>query len=289
MRQFKREPADRGPLVTATGLREIHTIIRADYRAPRLVTDVGSNLMPGAFFAEQSGDPSGIPAIFGVGVPGDGHEARPDLKADSPEPHEIRRLSPRKLERVRAVWDSAVRGIDDRLPEHAEDGSEVLPSATVAWMKNVGAGGCCLLLQSPVDTIYSGNLIAMRIAEEQRINWQLGVIRWLRYDDPDSATVGVQYLAQACVPVDIRSFAPVDGVAEGVHPGLFFHKRGEAGTGCLLFAAGALPSGVRVSFNTGRARYNVMFTTVYPKSPVFSQAEFSLHDGASSSGQPAAM
>jgi len=289
MRQFKREPADRGPLVTATGLKAIHTMIRADYRAPRLVTDVGSDLMPGAFFAEHSDDPSGIPAIFGLGVPGDAHEARTDLNADSPEPREIRRLSPTKLQRVHAVWDSAVRRIDDRVPEYAEDGSEALPSATVAWMKNVGAGGCCLLLQSPVDTICSGNLIAMRVAEEQRINWQLGVIRWLRYDDPDCATVGVQYLTQACVPVDIRSFAPVDGAAEGIHPGLFFHKRGEAGTGCLLFAAGTLPAGVRVSFSTGGTRYSVMFKAVHPKSHVFSQADFSLQDGASISDQSVAM
>lgn len=289
MRQFKREPADRGPLVTATGLREIYTIIRADYRAPRLVTDVGSDLMPGAFFAEDTDDPSGIPSIFGVGVPGLGQETRPHLNADSLEPQEIRRLSPRKLERVHAVWESAVRGIDGRAPEYDEAGNELLPSATVAWMKNVGAGGCCLLLQSPADTIYSGNLIAMRIAEEQRINWQLGVIRWLRYDDPDSATVGVQYLTQACVPVEIRSFAPVEGVADGVHPGLFFHKRGEPGAGCLLFAAGTLPAGVRVTFRVGGMGHSVMLTTVHPESHLYSRAEFSLQERASDRDQPAVM
>lgn len=287
MRQFKREPADRGPLVTATGLKEIHAMIRADYRAPRLVTDVDSDLMPGAFFAEDSDDPSAIPAIFGVGTVGSGQQVRPDLNADSPEPREIRRLSPRKLERVRAVWHSAVRGIDGRVPEYDDEGNEVLPGATVAWMKNVGAGGCCLLLQSPVDMIYSGNLIAIRIAEEERINWQLGVIRWLRYDDPDTATIGVQYLTQACVPVDLRSGAPVQGGADGIHPGLFFRKPGEADAGCLLFAPGSLPAGVRVIFDLAGTRQNVMFKAVYPESHVFSRAEFSWRDGASVSNQPA--
>ncbi len=289
MRQFKREPADRGPLVTATGLKEIHTMIRADYRAPRMVTDVDSDLMPGAFFAEDSDDPSVIPSIFGVGVPGGGHEARPELNADASEPREIRRLSPRKLQRVHAVWDSAVRGIDGREPEYDAEGNEVLPSATVAWMKNVGAGGCCLLLQSPADTIYSGNLIAIRIAEDERISWQLGVIRWLRYDDPDTATIGVQYLTQACVPVDIRSTASVEGVAGGIQPGLFFHKRGETGAGCLLFAAGTLPAGVRVTFRIGGMGHNVMLKTVHPESHVYSRAEFSMQESASGRDQPAVM
>ncbi|TVP87772.1 MAG: hypothetical protein EA347_07075 [Thioalkalivibrio sp.] len=289
MRQFRREPADRGPLVTVTGLKEIHTMIRADYRAPRLVTDVDSDMMPGAFFAEDSDDPSTIPSIFGVGVPGGGQEARPELNADSSEPREIQRLSPRKLQRVHAVWDSAVRGVDGRVPEYDEEGNEVLPNATVAWMKNVGAGGCCLLLQSPVDTIYSGNLIAIRLAEEERISWQLGVIRWLRYDDADTATVGVQYLTQACVPVDIHSTAPVEGVAGGTHPGLFFHKRGEHGVGCLLFAAGSLPAGVRVTFRIGGMGHNVMLKTVHPESHVYSRAEFSMHESASGRDQPAAM
>jgi len=289
IRQFKREPADRGPLVTVTGLKAIHTMIRADYRAPRLVTDVDSDLMPGAFFAEDSDDPSAIPAIFGVGVPGGGQEARVELNADSAEPSEIRRLSPRKLQRVHAVWESAVRGIDGHEPEYDEEGNEVLPGATVAWMKNVGAGGCCLLLQSPADTIYSGNLIAIRLAEEERISWQLGVIRWLRYDDPDTATIGLQYLSQACVPVDIRSGGSVEGVAGGIEPGLFFHKRGEHGIGCLLFTPDAFPVGVRVSFAVGGTRYNVMFNTLHPESQVFSRAEFSLQDGSSVSDQPAAM
>ncbi len=276
MRQFKREPADRGPLVTATGLKGIHTMIRADYRAPRLVTGVDSDLMPGAFLAAANDNPSGIPAIFGVGAPGGGNETRPVVNADSVEPREIQRLSPRRLERLHTVWDSAVRGFDDRVPEYAEDGSEVLPGATVTWMKNVGAGGCCLLLQSPVDTIYSGNLIAIRTAEEERINWQLGVIRWLRFDDPDSATVGVQYLTQSCVPVDIRSVAPGEGTADGSHPALFFHKRGKSGAGCLLFAPGALPAGVRVTFSIGATRHSVMLETVHPESHAFNRAEFSL-------------
>jgi len=276
MRQFKREPADRGPLVTATGLKGIHTMIRADYRAPRLVTGVDSDLMPGAFLAAANDNPSGIPAIFSVGVPGGGNEARPALNAGFVEPREILRLSPRRLERLHAVWESAVRGFDDRVPEFAEDGSEVLPGATVAWMKNVGAGGCCLLLQSPVDTIYSGNLIAIRIAEEESISWQLGVICWLRYDDPDSATVGVQYLTQSCVPVDIRSVAAGEGVADGSHPALFFHKRGKSGAGCLLFAPGVLPAGVRVTFSIGATRHSVMLETVHPKGHAFNRAEFSL-------------
>ncbi|MGM0672825.1 MAG: hypothetical protein ACQETY_12125, partial [Pseudomonadota bacterium] len=94
---------------------------------------------------------------------------------------------------------------------------------------------------------------------------------------------------QACVPVDIRSTASVEGVAGGIQPGLFFHKRGETGAGCLLFAAGTLPAGVRVTFRIGGMGHNVMLKTVHPESHVYSRAEFSMQESASGRDQPAVM
>jgi len=282
MRQFKREPADMGPLVTVTGLHAIHRMIRADYRFRRSVTDVYSTILPGAYFAPESNDPDEIAAVFAV----DGilETTAPEVTfigASEFEPREVQVLSSRKLERLRAVWDSAVRALDSIGVEPVAEEEAVSSMATPGWLRNVGAGGCCLRLQAPDEAVSGGNLIAIRLANEERILWQAGVIRWLRYDEADTATVGVQYLAQACVPVDVFCLSAGDGVASGVQPGLFFRERGRPGAGSLLLSSEAFPAGVRVAFSIGNAKYNVMLESVRPESHVFSRADFTLLGNAS--------
>ncbi len=277
MRQFTREPADMGPLVTVTGLQAIHRMIRADYRFPRSVTDVYSTILPGAYFAPESNDPEEIPAVFVV--EGILETTAPEVTftgAGEAEAREVQILSPRKLERLRAVWDSALRALDSSAADAVAGDEGVSSTAIPGWLRNVGAGGCCLRLQAPDAAVFGGNLIAIRLASEERILWQAGVIRWLRYDAPDTATVGVQYLAQACVPVDVFCLSAGEGVASGVQPGLFFRERGRSGTGSLLLDSGAFPAGVRVAFSIGSAKCNVMLESVRPESHVFSRADFTL-------------
>ena len=281
MRQFRREPADVGPLVTVSGLHAIHRTILADYRFRRAVTDVYSDILPGAYFAAETNDPEEIPAVFAVGEGLEDSSVGATLTGEGgAEPREVELLSPKRLERLRAVWDSALRGLDSRDQAAAADRADVLPTVTPGWLKNVGAGGCCLRLQAPDDAVSGGNLIAIRVASKSRILWQVGAIRWLRYDSPDTATIGVQYLTQACVPVDVFCLSSGDGVVTGAQPGLFFRERGRLNAGSLLLAPGAFPAGVRVAFGIGGIKYNVMLDSVHPESHVFSRAEFTLQESA---------
>ena len=290
MRQFKREPADMGPLVTVTGLQAIHRMIRADYRFPRSVTDVYSTILPGAYFAPENNDPEAIPAAFVV----DGGLENTSAQAafantGGAEPREVSLLSPRRLERLRTVWDSAMGALDPQDQDAPAPQAAASAIATPGWIKNVGAGGCCLRLQDPGEAVHGGNLIAIRIANEERILWQAGVIRWLRYDSPDTATIGVQYLTQACVPVEVFCVSSCDGLVAGVQPALFFRDRGRPNTGSLLLASEAFPAGVRVTFGIGGVKHNVMLELVRPESHTFSRADFTLQDAVTHSATAGAL
>lgn len=290
MRQFRREPADAGPLVTASGLHDIHRMIRADYRFRRAVTDVYSTVLPGGYFASESNDPEEIPAAFVVDGGLEEIVAQVTFaSAGDAEPREVALLSPQRLERLRAVWDSAMAALDSRNQDAPGHHPTESPIATPGWIKNVGAGGCCLRLQAPGDAVFGGNLIAIRIANEERILWQTGVIRWLRYDGPDTATIGVQYLTQACVPVDVFCLSSGEGLAAGVQPALFFREHGRPNTGSLLFAAEAFPAGVRVTFGIGGVKHNVMLESVRPESHVFSRADVTLQNTVTASATAGAL
>ncbi len=275
MRQFRREPADFGPLITATGLPSIHAMIRADLGYQRALTDLDSDLLPGGLFAPEGGDPPQVSALLSMGGPGSiGPANRVSPNGEGPTTGtEIRHLSGRELQRVMRVWESAMRALDTASADSATAEKDAHP--TVSWLKNVGAGGCCLHLQSPADTIACGNLIAIRVTEQERTLWPLGVIRWLRYDDADGVTVGVQYLSQNCVPTEIRrDDSGTDG--PGMQPGLFLQEYGRGNTAILLQDSGTLGADQRIRFTLGGVEYTATLDSVRPESQTFWRVCFSL-------------
>jgi len=272
VRQFIREAADTGPVIAATGLKAIHTLIRADFAYHRSVDTVSSKLVPGVSFAPGGADPRSTPAgwapapqtgaaAHGMGLGG----------AAPPSSAAIRELQPKALERLMAVWESAVRELEAPAPEAepAPFSEDLRP--IVAWLKNVGAGGVCLRLQAPRPKIMGGHLIAIRMVEQEQLYWQLGLIRWLRHDDPEGVTVGVQLLAPACTPIDLQ---PLSGPAAGgtAHPGFFCTQRDKPGA-TLLFAPGAFTAGTHVAIEVAGERHAVALTSIDPQSHTCSRAE----------------
>jgi hypothetical protein len=280
MRQFRREPADFGPLITATGLQSIHAMIRADLGYQRTLTDLDSDLLPGGLFAPEGGDPQQVPSLLSLGDPGSlGPANRVSANGEDPTTAtEIGHLSDRALERVMRVWESALRALDTASADPAPVEIDARPRPTVSWLKNVGAGGCCLHLQSPADTIACGNLIAIRITEQERTLWPLGVICWLRYDDADGVTVGVQYLSQNCVPTEIR-LDEIGTDARAMQPGLFFQEYGRGNTAILLQDPGTLGADQRIRFTLGGVEYTATLDSVRPESQTFWRVGFSLGAG----------
>lgn len=289
-RQFKREPADFGPLITATGLRAVRAMMRADLAYQRTVTELDLDLLPGGLFAPESSDPAQLPAIlvFGGTATLDPQGAARHNGDGPPTGTEVHHLSGRELERIMRAWESALGAVDtptaDAEPADADGQLQTRP--TVSWLKNVGAGGCCLHLQSPSDTIICGNLIALRITEQERTLWPLGIIRWLRYEGTDGVTVGVQYLSQNSALTEI-SVDDADTGLRTTQPGLFFHEYGRGGAAILLESPGTLAPGASIRFSIGSQQHAATLTAIRPEGHALWRADFVPIDGPSDRADPA--
>jgi cyclic-di-GMP-binding protein len=271
-RRFQREPADFGPLITVTGLHAIRAMIGVDLAYQRTVTELDLDLLPGGLFAPEGNDAAHLPAILILGAPGarDPQSRVNTNGGDPPAATEVCHFSDRQLERVIRTWESALGAVDMQSvdAEPAETPGDSRPRPTVGWLKDVGAGGCCLHLQSPADTILCGNLIAIRITEQERTFWPLGMIRWLRYDGVDSVTVGVQYLSHNSLLTEV---SPDEGATQ---PGLFFHEYGKGHTAILLASPGALAPGARMAFSIGNVQHKVTLTSLRPEGHALWRVEF---------------
>lgn len=273
-RRFQRESADFGPLITVTGLHAIRAMMGADLAYQRTVTELDLDLLPGGLFAPEGNDPGHLPAILILGAPG-ARDPKSRVNTNGGDPltaTEVRHFSGQQLERVIRTWESALgavgMGSQSADAEPAETCGDSRPRPTVGWLKNVGAGGCCLHLQSPADTIFCGNLIAIRITEQERTFWPLGIIRWLRYDDADSVTVGVQYLSHNSLLTEV---SPDEGAAQ---PGLFFHEYGKGNTAILLESPGTLAPGGRFGFSVENEQNTVVLTSLRPEGHALWRVEF---------------
>jgi cyclic-di-GMP-binding protein len=281
--QFEYGPAHAGPMVSVTGLQESHALMRTDFGCQRSAMSVAGDLMPGGFFAPAADDPLGIPETFkaGLSAPDPGDQTSIGGKGPLAQPN-IDWLSPRRLQHVRDAWTAAEREVDR--PSHLQDLEEpneeeprenVNVEPTCAWLKNVGAGQVCVQLQAPAQRISGGDLIALRMVDQQRILWKPGVIRWLRCDREGNVTVGAEYLAHACWPIDIRLVDYVTPV-DVVHPALFFRQPGKVGVGALLFASNTFALGAHLAFDLVGRQHGVTLKSVRPVSHALSLTEFAL-------------
>jgi hypothetical protein len=272
--QFNDGPAHAGPFVAVTGLLESHALIHSDIHGKRSPSAVMSDLMPGGFFAASVDDPLGIPDVFKAGL---GYrEARGTMDIGGKAPpvmQEVQWLSPRRLQHMVETWESTLRGDDDQPLAGVASAATQSAMLTCAWLRNVGAGNVSLLLQAPTQGLASGSLLALRIADQEKILWKLGVIRWLRFGSDGHVSLGAEYLAEACWPTQLHLIdyeTPVDVV----RPGFFFRDRGRPEVGVLLFAPHAFPPGARVAFDLFGKEYIVTLKATRPVSHALSWGEF---------------
>jgi cyclic-di-GMP-binding protein len=275
-RRYSREPTDTGPIITVTGLQDIHALVRADYRHQRKVAIGEISGIQGGLSDPVSSGPGQIPAAFSVGIGGADDAQQFSLQVDGAgsrskdDPHF---LSDHEMDRLSAAWNAAVSGIDPRPAGAGQPPMIRMLRPTAARMRDLGAGGLRLVLQSPTKKIFSGDLIAIRTARKEQVFWQLGMIRWLCYEDADNIAVGIQYLAPACVPTDIQLYRG-NRPSGQAQPGLFFPRRDKPDTGTLVFAPGAFGAGTRVVFRVKGEEQVVKLEAVQPESHTFSRADF---------------
>ena len=85
-------------------------------------------------------------------------------------------------------------------PQSATDGKVQTPAIESWKMVNASAGGYCLLRESDdVSSAQVGELVAIRADVDD--NWQLGVIRWMRFTPERGLELGVELIASDATPV----------------------------------------------------------------------------------------
>ena len=277
-RRFSREPSDAEPIITVTGLKDIHALVRADYRHLRKLEVGELSGIPGSGNPlPPVDDPRHIPAsALAPGIGDLDEESQLSLEAPGNgyrSDREARFLADQNMDRLSAAWNDAVRGINPRVDGAVEPKVVRRLQPMSAKLRDLGAGGLRLLLKSPAQKVYTGDLIAIRTARRGRVIWQLGVIRWLSYESPDDVTVGIEYLAPACTPTEIRHYRSNTPVGNP-NPGLFFHPHGKPDAGALVFAPGAFSAGGQVSFRVTGEQRVVRLESVRPESHTFSRADF---------------
>jgi len=272
--QFNEGPAHAGPIVAVTGLLESHALIHSDIHGKRSPSAIMSNLMPGGFFAASVDDPLGIPEVFRAGLGYRQAHGAMDIGGKAPPiMKEVEWLSPRRLQHLVETWESTLHGGDDQPVAEVESAPTQNPMVTCAWLRNVGAGNVSLLLQASTRRLFSGSLLALRIADQEKILWKLGVIRWLRFGSDGHVSLGSEYLAEACWPTQLHLIdyeTPVDVV----RPGFFFRDRGRPEVGVLLFAPHTFYLGSRIAFDLFGKEYIVTLKAIHRISHALSWGEF---------------
>lgn len=276
-RRFSREPADVGPLITVTGLKDIHAVVREDYRQlrslrAREVSDLPGSTRTAFPYDDPQSTPSAMPQSTGY------FDESPSFEIEAPDngyrsDEETRFLSDRAMDREGVAWNAAARGINPRFDATTAPRAMRLLQSTPAQLRELGAGGVRLLLKAPVQKIFTGDLIAIRATRKGRVNWQVGTIRWLCYSDDTAVTVGIEYLAPSCTPTEVRHYRS-NTVVGKPNLGLFFHPHGKPEVGALVFAPGTFTTGGQVSFHIAGEQRVVRLESVRPESHTFSRADF---------------
>ncbi|AHF00228.1 hypothetical protein [Thioalkalivibrio paradoxus] len=278
-RHFSREPADTGPVVSVTGLADIHAAVRADYRYQRDLARGETSLFPSGILPpgpDSSG--SRVPGVFTGSGTGSDEGSGLSLEQRTTETSgETRWLADQDMDRLAAAWNAAQHGADPRLQDAGAASAARVPRPIAARLRDLGAGGLSLRLCAPPQKVFSGDLIAIRTTRQGRVYWQLGMIRWLRYDTPEDVTVGMQFLAPVCSPTEIQAYRANRPTGK-VFPGLLLRLPGEPARGSLVFAPGSFAEGTRVVFRQSGEQKTVSLDAIRCESHTFARADFLLSD-----------
>jgi cyclic-di-GMP-binding protein len=273
-RQQPRQPVAASPVITVAGLLDIHNVLRADYRHQRKAANSGLSVLAGTSWTDVTR--MSVRFLAGIGYPEDGQPFALATEPGASPLHDQRPSGPdRTVEWLQAAWDKVLR-------DGGTGAAEIRPSApsraarpTAGNLRDLGTGGLGLSLQSPGQKLFSGDLVALRALRDRHIVWQLGVIQWLRDDEPGSISVGIRHLAPVCMPTDIQAYRG-NRACDPTHHGLFLPRGERPDTGSLLFMPGAFAAGTQVLFHATGTDHVVKLDSVVADGPSFARAEFTL-------------
>ncbi len=165
-----------------------------------------------------------------------------------------RPLADRGPDKAGHAWEDVGRGLE--IANHDEPRAPIVKRQQPEhWqVEDIGAGGVRLRLQNPQQTLLIGDLVGLRERDPEQIGWTVGVLRWIRFENDDEISIGVEYLAQRCMPVRVQMFRAGRAVHEA-RPALFTPVRiGQEGAALFLPAQEFDHENRLVVWLNGRAR-----------------------------------
>ncbi|MGM0552855.1 MAG: PilZ domain-containing protein [Pseudomonadota bacterium] len=176
----------------------------------------------------------------------------PDQAPRDDDPHPLTSGPP---DVAASAWEDVGRGLEISHQPGPSNTPITKRSPPEHWhVDDIGAGGVRLRLENPRQSLLIGDLVALRAPRARSGSWTVGVLRWIRFDSASATSIGVEYLATRCLPVqvqDYRSGRP----AGSLHPGLFAPVRTDRQGAALFLPAQVFDHESRVvCWLSGRAR-----------------------------------
>jgi cyclic-di-GMP-binding protein len=273
-RRQPRQPAEASPVIMVTGLLDIHALIRADYRHQRKAANSGLAVLAGTSGTDLTRMSARL--LAEIGYPEDGTPFALAIEPGGSPLHEPRPTGPdRTAEWLQTAWDRVLRDVGTGTAGAGASAASRTPRPTAGRLRDLGAGGLSLGLQSPVQKLFTGDLVALRALRDRHIVWQLGVIQWLRDDGAGGINVGIRHLAPVCVPTEIQIFRG-NRPWDPTHHGLVLPHGGRPDAGSLLFMPGAFAPENQVFFHVAGGDHVVKLDSVQAEGSGFVRADFTL-------------
>ncbi|WP_018174587.1 MULTISPECIES: hypothetical protein [unclassified Thioalkalivibrio] len=149
-------------------------------------------------------------------------------------PSELRKLAEGPPDTAAAAWENVGRGLESDRPDEPRTPITKRHPPEQWTVDDIGAGGLRLRLAQPRQSLLIGDLAALRHPDDHY--WTIGVLRWIRYESDIEISIGVEFLAERGLPVQLQEYR--NGRAAGpAHPGLFASLRRDRGGAALFMPA----------------------------------------------------
>ncbi|WP_018865366.1 PilZ domain-containing protein [Thioalkalivibrio sp. ARh3] len=223
-RQHSRETTEGQHRLCLVGLERIQHFLREELEERRSASPSSS-----AERTPRDADRVGVYDLSSAAERGSDF-ALVDSGPDRPQP-ELLLQATEPPDMAATAWENVSRGLESARRDEPRTPITKRHPPEHWTVDDIGAGGLRLRLAQPRQSLLIGDLIALRPPDGH--SWTVGVLRWIRYDGEIEISIGVEFLAERGLPVQLQHYRS-GRTAGPVHPGLFASLRSDH-RGAALF------------------------------------------------------
>ncbi|WP_018860637.1 MULTISPECIES: PilZ domain-containing protein [unclassified Thioalkalivibrio] len=228
-RQHSRETTEGQHRLCLLGLDRIHHCLFEELEQRRRGTP-GTAAPPPSNQVPRDTDRVGVYHLSTAAEQGSDFALVDGSGPERPQP-ELKPLTTEPPDPAAAAWENVSRGLESAR-QNERRAPIVKRHPPEHWtVDDIGAGGVRLRLAQPRQPLLIGDLVALRHLDGH--DWTIGVLRWIRYDSEIEISIGVEFLAERGLPVQLQDYRN-RRAAGRVHPGLFASTRSDR-RGAALF------------------------------------------------------